>query len=406
MNVKHPFIVELKYAFQDDKNLYFILTLATGGDFQFHLRSIGRFPEEWIRFYAAELILVLEYLHSKNILYRDLKPENILLESSGHIKVVDLGLCSYFEPGEQLESRCGTKSYMSPEQACGKYSTATDWWSLGVTILTLLMGKNPFFRKSKKKEEKSLLTGIKSLGLSISAQLKKRNSSGVGSSGKYIKGIPESLDFARSFPLEFNNVELVNKEDRMHRSSKSKELIEGEENALSEEQNPILSPLKINDMKDLDEEFQAISPLLDPQESAFSPQQKKAELLHYYQEVIDRITLPPDSSKQIEDLILGLVCVDPDSRLGRNGAQELKSHPFFAEINWELLKLKCVSPPFIPDPCSVNAVYIEDTKFVNTKSRGSRQYFEGFDYTSPIAFQEEILESVHDENDLLQFRTH
>ena len=92
MTLEHPFILKLNYSFQCKRNLYLMLDYEGGGTLFFHLKRNGRFTESEVAFYAAEIILALEYLHSKNILYRDLKPENILLREDGHIRLADFGL--------------------------------------------------------------------------------------------------------------------------------------------------------------------------------------------------------------------------------------------------------------------------------------------------------------------------
>merc|ERR1719355_373435 len=85
--VSHPFIVNLVYAFQTPRKLYFVLEYCPGGELFFHLSRAGRFSEGRCRFYASEILLAIEYLHRLNIVYRDLKPENVLLDSDGHVKL-------------------------------------------------------------------------------------------------------------------------------------------------------------------------------------------------------------------------------------------------------------------------------------------------------------------------------
>ena len=85
-SLQHPFLMKLRYAFQTDAKLYFVLDYYRGGELFFHLSKAGRFTEDRTRFYTAEIVLALEYVHSKDIIYRDLKPENILLDSEGHVK--------------------------------------------------------------------------------------------------------------------------------------------------------------------------------------------------------------------------------------------------------------------------------------------------------------------------------
>lgn len=93
MSLDHPFILKLHYSFQCKANLYLLVDYEGGGTLFFHLNKKRRFTEQEIIFYAAEIILALEYLHSKKIIYRDLKPENVLLGQDGHIKLADFGLC-------------------------------------------------------------------------------------------------------------------------------------------------------------------------------------------------------------------------------------------------------------------------------------------------------------------------
>ena len=82
----------MNYAFQSEKKLYFCLEYCPGGELFFYLSQIGRFKQDAARFYAANILLALEHLHSKNILYRDLKPENVLFGSDGYIKLTDFGI--------------------------------------------------------------------------------------------------------------------------------------------------------------------------------------------------------------------------------------------------------------------------------------------------------------------------
>ncbi|KAI2594900.1 serum/glucocorticoid regulated kinase 2, partial [Homo sapiens] len=88
-NVRHPFLVGLRYSFQTPEKLYFVLDYVNGGELFFHLQRERRFLEPRARFYAAEVASAIGYLHSLNIIYRDLKPENILLDCQGHVVLTD-----------------------------------------------------------------------------------------------------------------------------------------------------------------------------------------------------------------------------------------------------------------------------------------------------------------------------
>jgi len=142
----NPFLIHLHYSFQTDTKLYFVMDYIPGGDMAFHLDSKGRFSEKEVRFFAAEIALALEHLHSCGIVYRDLKLENILLDRSGHICLTDFGLSKELDSvGSTTKTVCGTPTYLAPEVLLGQpYGNAIDWWSLGVVMYELFTGMNPF----------------------------------------------------------------------------------------------------------------------------------------------------------------------------------------------------------------------------------------------------------------------
>lgn len=152
-SIKHPFIVDLIYAFQTGGKLYLILEYLPGGELFMHLEREGIFPEETACFYLAEITLALEHLHSCGIIYRDLKPENILLDKDGHVKLTDFGLCKEaLEDGETTHTFCGTVEYMAPEVLLRSgHAKSVDWWSLGALTYDMLTGGPPFTASTRKK---------------------------------------------------------------------------------------------------------------------------------------------------------------------------------------------------------------------------------------------------------------
>ena len=222
--LKNPLLVKLFYCFQDAKYLYFIMEFIQGGELIYHLKKQIRFDDEKTKFYIAELILALEFLHNNNIIYRDIKPENILIDKTGHIKLVDFGLSKVFKnTDEKMLTICGTPFYLAPEIVEKKgYNYSADWWSLGCLMYEMLSGNPPF-------------------------------------------------------KINGNNI----------------------------------YTLKFDEPPKMDNGF----------------------------------------SNEAKDLITKLLNKDPKKRLGfgKNGVEELKSHPYFNDINWEDLQNLKVSPPFIPE---------------------------------------------------------
>eukprot|EP01114_Cavostelium_apophysatum_P022837 TRINITY_DN8401_c0_g1_i1.p1 TRINITY_DN8401_c0_g1~~TRINITY_DN8401_c0_g1_i1.p1 ORF type:complete len:439 (-),score=67.10 TRINITY_DN8401_c0_g1_i1:61-1272(-) len=158
--VRHPFIVALHFAFQCEKRVYLVMDFINGGQILYHLREQAMFSEKLVKFYAAEVVLALEHLHSLDIVHRDLKPENVLLDSSGHISLTDFGFAKESVNEEnKAKTFCGTMTYMSPEMIKGEpHGKATDWWSLGILIFDMLTGNPPWTNKNENKLSKKILT--------------------------------------------------------------------------------------------------------------------------------------------------------------------------------------------------------------------------------------------------------
>jgi serine/threonine-protein kinase LATS1/2 len=295
----NEWIVKLYHSFQDEFYLYFILEFIPGGDMMRLLQQRYVFPEDWARFYIAEISLAVQFVHDMHFIHRDIKPDNILIDKKGHIKLTDFGLCTGFRWTHDLRyykddtinnthfngmnqqqppddhptitkaltqremeyskkrrplSLVGSPNYIAPEvlrQSSGTNERLCDWWSVGVILYEMVVGYCPFI-----------------------------------------------------------DLELI----KSHQYDPDK----------------------------------------DP---ASNIQQRILRWRHY-------LTFPcpddPDSPPLIEDvyrrkfevspeaksLIQGWIC-DPDERLCQNGIEDIKNHPFFKDIDWDLIRT--MPAPFVPE---------------------------------------------------------
>uniref|UniRef100_A0A7N6BU77 Rho-associated protein kinase 1 n=1 Tax=Anabas testudineus TaxID=64144 RepID=A0A7N6BU77_ANATE len=147
-------VVQLFFAFQDDRYLYMVMEYMPGGDLV-NLMSNYDVPEKWARFYTAEVVLALDGIHSMGFIHRDVKPDNMLLDKAGHLKLADFGTCMKMDKDGMVrcDTAVGTPDYISPEVlksqgGDGNYGRECDWWSVGVLICLFCTGDTPFYADS------------------------------------------------------------------------------------------------------------------------------------------------------------------------------------------------------------------------------------------------------------------
>ncbi|CAD8063714.1 unnamed protein product [Paramecium sonneborni] len=154
----HPFIVNMHSAFQDRENLYLLLDLLSGGDMRYHICKNKRFSEEEAQFFAACIILSLEYLHQQGIIHRDLKPENLVFDEQGYLRLTDMGIARVWRP-ENASDTSGTPGYMAPEVMCKQnHGIAVDFFALGVIIYECMLGKRPYVGKTRQEIREQILS--------------------------------------------------------------------------------------------------------------------------------------------------------------------------------------------------------------------------------------------------------
>ena len=225
--LNNPFIVNMYFTFQDFSNLYLVMDLLTGGDLRYHIAKRRRFTEKETKFFIANMLLALEYIHSKNIIHRDIKPENLVLELNGYLRITDFGVAKINEKDNSSETS-GTPGYMAPEVILVQnHSFPSDFFALGVIGFEFMLGYRPY----------------------------------LGGSRKEIK-----------------------------------------------------------------------------------------ELIIYKQAKLEEDDIPYSWSLEAGDFINKLLRRKPSQRLGYHGVKEIKNHLWMRDINWNLLKKKEITAPFIPNP--------------------------------------------------------
>jgi serine/threonine kinase 38 len=198
----NPWIVDLKYSFQDDSNLYLVMEFLPGGDLMTILMKRDILPEAEARFYIAETIMAVDSVHRINYIHRDIKPDNVLIDRAGHVKLSDFGLCKHsqisdnssymkklsdeeckrvstrsseFKKRRELAySTVGTPDYIAPEVFSKQgYTETADWWSIGVIFYEMVVGYPPFFADEPSVTCQKILNWRKSLHIPREAGLSK-----------------------------------------------------------------------------------------------------------------------------------------------------------------------------------------------------------------------------------------
>lgn len=142
--IKYPFLIDYIAHFKNNANLFIVLELCIGGEMHVHLKRQQKFEENLCKFYAAQVVLALEYLHFVGIIFRDLKPENIVIDRNGYLKITDFGFAKKIDR-KKTKTICGTPEYYAPEILKKmQYSYPVDWYTLGILIYEMASGRPPY----------------------------------------------------------------------------------------------------------------------------------------------------------------------------------------------------------------------------------------------------------------------
>jgi serine/threonine protein kinase len=149
--INHNFIVKLRCAFQTKTKLFMVMDYCRGGDLGHILQREKKFTEERARIYLCEILLAIEELHSREIIYRDLKPDNVVIDEEGHALLTDFGLSKQgIKETDFTQSFCGSVAYLAPEvlRRSG-HGRTVDWYLLGVLLYEMIVGIPPYFDRNK-----------------------------------------------------------------------------------------------------------------------------------------------------------------------------------------------------------------------------------------------------------------
>eukprot|EP00656_Telonema_subtile_P001645 TRINITY_DN1071_c0_g2_i3.p1 TRINITY_DN1071_c0_g2~~TRINITY_DN1071_c0_g2_i3.p1 ORF type:complete len:571 (-),score=92.16 TRINITY_DN1071_c0_g2_i3:247-1959(-) len=160
-HLNHPFIVKLYKSLNSSLCIYMMMQYVPGGELFSFLRREKTLTLKVAQFYTAQMVLALQYLISKEIVYRDIKPENLLIDAKGYLIMTDFGFAKQVEPGGKCFTMCGTPEYMAPEVILRQpgYSFPVDWWAVGVLLYEMLVGRSPFQNNDTKKVYRGVLRG-------------------------------------------------------------------------------------------------------------------------------------------------------------------------------------------------------------------------------------------------------
>ena len=156
-NLYHPFLVNMICAFQDYENLYLVMDLFKGGDLRYHLFINKKFTESQTKFFCANIMLGLEYIHKNKIIHRDIKPENLVLDSKGYLAITDFGVAIKYCKNNSNETS-GTPGYMAPEVLCSlNHSFFVDFYAVGVMAYEFMIGHRPYLGRNRKEIKEAVL---------------------------------------------------------------------------------------------------------------------------------------------------------------------------------------------------------------------------------------------------------
>ena len=391
----HPFIVGLDYAFQTDQFAFMVLGLSTAGDLsqQLKIAPDGCLPEDRVKFYAAEIVLALIYLHEMGIIYRDLKPNNVLLNADGHVQLVDLGGV-VDERGEVLGKKDEAASLLLLRQHFSTIVTSGSGDKSAADVATTCTNSSTGAVQETVSTVDADAEGEgqgpgQGLGLGL-------GEGGEGGDDEDWKGRPKpkrKLSIMGTFG--YMAPEMVVMMSQSHSDMVGyNECVDWWSLGVTV-YKLLTGERPFNDKRF--KEFVDICGTVTRQVANKAP-----EYAMLFQEVV----YPPTLSRQAVSFMEQLLDVNDNSRLGagRDGVKTLKTHPFFEGIDWELLEQRHMVPPFKPLQTfddtqedgtwsSFNSMMVDlkkDRWLRQEISIDEQRYFATWDFVSPYTLRREL----------------
>ena len=145
--LNHPNIVRIYEYFQDEEYIFIVMEIVPGIELLEKIMDVHHMSERKSAMVIQQILITVNYLHSKKIVHRDIKPENILFDGT-HVKLIDFGTATFFSKNHKMKSLNGTPYYIAPEVINGSYNELCDVWSCGIILYILLTGVPPFSGKT------------------------------------------------------------------------------------------------------------------------------------------------------------------------------------------------------------------------------------------------------------------
>jgi serine/threonine-protein kinase RIM15 len=418
------FVAKLFWTFASKDYLYLVMEYLNGGDCGALIKVLQGLPEEWAKKYVAEVVLGLEHLHSKGIVHRDLKPDNLLIDQKGHLKLTDFGLSRMGLIGRQ--KRAQTQSLDSTPDLLkqGPFVRSNSMASSRSTSFDYPGAQSPSVTPSIIPENNAQLITPSYFSLNRENTLSRESSLRRASNPRSDSGSAEQLhqmlqNFNLNDPANFSAIA-------------SRRTPTGDDDARSETSNSSdFSALGLQHVTSHTSQSQVLQPappqqqpqIMPPQLALFNPEDNNNrkfvgtpdylapetingtgqdetsdwwslgcilfEFIYGYppfnaetpEEVFENILARkidwPDeeddeASPEARNLMESLMCSDQTQRLGANGAEEVKKHPFFADINWETLLEE--EPSFVPESQDP-----ENTEYFDSRGAVLQSFTDEFD---------------------------